>query len=153
MFRTEKTVTSASRGRAAGATTTFAVTLRSAQETVIVAVTAGGGGFRHRIEVLDRLALSQAALHVITITEEGGISGRLVHEGTEKTGGRNDVLVSVTNLEPKLVQVATELSNQYRVTFARPQRLIPPTKTEIEARNPALHARGMLLATDEERLK
>jgi hypothetical protein len=133
--------------------TSTALAKRPLMRPVIVAVTAGGGGFRHRIEVLDQLALSQAALHVITISEQGGISGRLVHEATEKTGGRDDVLVGVTNLERKLVQVATELSNQYRVTFARPQRLIPPTKTEIEARNPAFHARGMLLLTDEERRK
>jgi VWA domain-containing protein len=133
--------------------TSTALAKRPLMRPVIVAVTAGGGGFRHRIEVLDQLALSQAAVHVITISEQGGISGRLVHEATEKTGGRDDVLVGVTNLERKLVQVATELSNQYRVTFARPQRLIPPTKTEIEARNPAFHARGMLLLTDEERRK
>ena len=45
-------------------------------------------------------------------------------------------------------QLATELSNQYRVTYARPSRLVPPSKTEVSARRPDLRARGMLMKTD-----
>jgi len=61
------------------------------------------------------------------------------------------VVFTISSLERKLADVAGELSNQYRVTYARPQRLIPPTKTEVSARDPELTARGMLVLTDQER--
>lgn len=120
---------------------------------VIVAITSGGtgGGYRQRLEVLEALQWSQATLHAVTVSDKGGHSGRLIQEATLKTGGRDDTIIGIIGLERKLVDLATELSNQYRVTFARPQRLIPPKKTEISARNPDVHARGMLVMTDKER--
>ena len=51
----------------------------------------------------------------------------------------------------ELGDLADELSHQYRITYARPQRLIPPNRTDIKTRNPELTARGMLVLTDEER--
>ena len=54
-----------------------------------------------------------------------------------------------TSLELKSRQLATELSNQYRVTYARPSRLVPPSKTEVSVRRPDLRARGMLLKRQE----
>ncbi|MCM3881326.1 MAG: VWA domain-containing protein [Vicinamibacterales bacterium] len=127
-----------------------ALSKRPLMRSVIVAITAGFGGYKHRIDVLDQLAWSQASLHVVTVSARGGASSRLVQEGTQKTGGRDDVIIGINSLESHVVHLATELSNQYRVTFARPQRLIPPKKTEIDARNPELHARGMLVLTDQE---
>ena len=60
-------------------------------------------------------------------------------------------LVIVARREEKLQQLAAELSNQYRVTYARPQRLIPPKDVEVSARRSDLRARGMLLKTEKER--
>jgi hypothetical protein len=128
-----------------------ALSKRPSMRPVIVAITAGFGGYKQRIDVLDQLSWSQAALHVVTVSARGGASPRLVQEGAQKTGGRDDLIIGISSLEPKLVDLATELSNQYRVTFARPQRLIPPRKTEIFVRNPDLRARGMLVLTDLER--
>jgi len=34
------------------------------------------------------------------------------------------------------------------VTYARPSRLVPPSKTEVSVRRSDLRARGMLLKTD-----
>ena len=87
----------------------------------------------------------------MTVSAKGGSSGRLLGEATQKTGGRDDMIIGLVGLERKLADLAGELSNQYRVTYARPQRLIPPEKTEILARNPELHARGLLVMTDRER--
>ncbi|MSO55669.1 MAG: VWA domain-containing protein [Acidobacteria bacterium] len=130
-----------------------ALAKRPLMRSVIVAITSSGraGGYRHRIEVLEALQWSQATLHVITVSDKGGASGRLIQEATQKTGGRDDTIIGMIGLERKAVDLAAELSNQYRVTYARPQRLIPPKKTEIRARNPELHARGMLVMTDTER--
>jgi hypothetical protein len=63
---------------------------------------------------------------------------------TKETGGRYEEVLSINGLSAKLQQLSDEISNQYRVTFARPQRLIPPKSTEISARQPNVHARGML---------
>lgn len=68
------------------------------------------------------------------------VLGRL----TRDTGGRYEEVLAMSALESKLDQMSAELSNQYRVTFLRPQRLIPPDKTEISARDPKLKARGRL---------
>jgi hypothetical protein len=68
------------------------------------------------------------------------VLGRL----TRDTGGRYEEVLAMSALAMKLQQLSAELSNQYRVTFARPQRLIPPDKTEISARDPKLSARGRL---------
>jgi hypothetical protein len=53
-------------------------------------------------------------------------------------------VLSVSALTMKLQQLSAELSNQYRVVFASPERLVPATKTEIAARDPKIKARGML---------
>jgi von Willebrand factor type A domain len=120
---------------------------------VIVVVTAGGGGFKVREEVLGALKWSQAALHIVTLASRGFISGggRMTEEATHDTGGRNDIVFTTSSLESRLIALATELSNQYRITYARPQRLIPPEKTEVEARDTEFTARGMLVLTEKER--
>jgi Mg-chelatase subunit ChlD len=118
---------------------------------VIVVITAGGGGYRVREEVLRALKWSQASLHMVTFSSRGFMGGRMAEEVTHETGGRNDVVFTISSLERKLVDVAGELSHQYRITYARPQRLIPPGRTEIKARNSEFTARGMLVLTDQER--
>lgn len=129
----------------------IALAKRPLMRPVIVAITAGGGGYHQREEVLEALTWSQAALHAVTVSAGGGSSGRLIGEATQNTGGRDDIVIGMTSLESKLVQLSTELSSQYRVTYARPQRLIPPETTVVSAKDPNLHARGMLVMTDRER--
>jgi hypothetical protein len=48
----------------------------------------------------------------------------------------------------KAKQVATEASNQYRVTYARPERLVPPKNTDIIVRRADLRTRGTPMKTD-----
>jgi VWFA-related protein len=72
------------------------------------------------------------------------VLGRLTNE----TGGRYEEVQSMSGLAFKLQQMAGELSNQYRVVFASPDRLIPATRTEISARDPKLTARGLLQAKE-----
>jgi VWFA-related protein len=63
---------------------------------------------------------------------------------TKETGGRYEEVLALSALPHKAEQLARELSGQYRVTFARPQRLIAPKKTEIAVRDRKLKARGLL---------
>jgi hypothetical protein len=67
------------------------------------------------------------------------------------TGGRNEVVLAAMGLAAKSTQLAQEISGQYRIVYARPERLIPPKNTEISVKNPDLRARGMLVKTEKER--
>ena len=73
-----------------------------------------------------------------------GEQGReiVVSRGTSETGGRFEEVLMPTSLELKSRQLATELSNQYRVTYARPSRLVPPSKTEVSVRRTDLARAG-----------
>jgi Ca-activated chloride channel family protein len=109
--------------------------------------------FRHYEEVLEALKSSGAALHVLTLGTRNGEADRelAVGKGTALTGGRSETVLSSMGLIPKAAQLAKQISSQYRITFARPQRLIPPKTTEVSVKNPDLKAHGMLVKTDKER--
>jgi hypothetical protein len=121
------------------------------------AIVAIGGpadlSFRHYEEVLTSLRTSGAVLHVLTLGTANGSADRelAVGKGTAETGGRNETVLAAMGLTPKAAELAKEISSQYRITFARPQRLIPPKTTEVSVRNPDLKVHGMLLKTDKER--
>ena len=144
---------------------------RTLSRSVIAIVTSRGPEYSHRqyTEVLRIVKESGSpALHVLMVAnaevdkamfdiqrrsptdnldtgngpERDIVLGRL----TKDTGGRHEDVLSMSALAFKLQQMSSELSNQYRVVFASPDRLIPSTKTEISARDPKLTARGMLKA-------
>jgi hypothetical protein len=48
-------------------------------------------------------------------------------------------------LSARLKQLADELTHEYRVTYARPQSLIPPEHVTVAARKPGMTARGTLI--------
>jgi Ca-activated chloride channel family protein len=104
---------------------------------------------RHYENVLDELQKSGAALHVVSLgTPNTNLSDELrnrnqvVAIGTERTGGRRDNVISLTAAAPKMKQLAEELLNQYVVTYARPDTLIPPDKIEVTVTKPGLTARA-----------
>ncbi len=118
-----------------------------------IAVLTGVGpemSYRQYTEVLRFFRAGGAALHVVQLGTELGDQGReiVLSRGTSETGGRFEQVLVPTGLELKSQQLATELSNQYRVTYVRPSRLVPPSKTEVSVRRTELRARGMLLKTD-----
>jgi VWFA-related protein len=118
-----------------------------------IAVITGIGpemSYRQYTEVLRFFRAGGASLHVVQVGSGIGGQGReiVVSKGTSETGGRFEEVLVPSSLELKSQQLATELSNQYRVTYARPSRLVPPSKTEVSVRRPDLSARGMLLKSD-----
>lgn len=148
------------------------LTKRPVARPVMVVVTGTGPelSYRHYASVLRPLRDSGAALHAIMVTganvesimhaaetrnaadSVGGIGGVgrdfVLGRMTKETGGRYEEVLSMSILIVKLQQLSSEISNQYRVTFARPQRLIPPKSTEISARQPNMRARGMLMKAE-----
>lgn len=104
---------------------------------------------RHYDNVLSELAKGGAALNIVALGQPSGslsdeIRNRnhVVAEGTERTGGRRDNVLALTAAAPKMKQLAHELLNQYVVTYARPDTLIPPEKVEVTVNKPGLTARA-----------
>jgi VWFA-related protein len=105
---------------------------------------------RYYQQVLNELEKSNAALHVVAIgTPDSGarsdeIRNRnmVVAEGTERTGGRRDQVLALSGAPTRMTQLAKELLNQYAVTYARPETLIPPSRLEVTTTRSGLTARG-----------
>jgi VWFA-related protein len=126
---------------------------REAERAAIVAVTAEGPELsdRHFSEVLPALRASGASLEVLVITRPGGADlgeegarnrAFLIDAGSRETGGGRVDLLTSMSLGPALERLAAQLEHQYRVTYARPESLIPPEKTEVSVTRPGLSARG-----------
>lgn len=100
-------------------------------------------------KVLDALKQSGATLHVVAIgTPTASLSDEMrnrnmtIAEGTSLTGGRRDQVLAESGLSDRLVAVADEMTNQYIVSYSRPETLIPPEKLEVTVKKPGLTVRA-----------
>jgi hypothetical protein len=127
---------------------------RRAARPVIVAVTIEGPDFSNRLhdQVLAPLSASGAALYVITIgpssdgsSDESRERNIVLDEGPRTTGGLRVQLLTSMALGGAFTRLAEELTHQYRVTYARPQSLIPPGHVTVASSTPGLKARGTLI--------
>jgi VWFA-related protein len=108
---------------------------------VIVAITTEGPELSSRYyqEVLEPLETSGAALHVFTIGRPINMDNdRLValDRGTKKSGGRYETVLLGPALTGRLQQLAHELTHQYKLTYSRPARLIPPETLTVTTKHP-----------------
>jgi hypothetical protein len=133
---------------------------RGAQRPVIVAILSEGPELssRQHDQVLDPLRESGAAFHAITmgrpstsLSDETRNRNIVLDEGPRQTGGRREELLTSMALDAKLVQLGDELLHQYKVTYARPQSLIPPERVTVAAAKPGVTARGTLIKEDKGR--
>jgi len=124
---------------------------REATRPVIVAIVAEGGemSYRQHDQVLDPLRASTAPLYALmlgspstSLSDEERSRSIVLDKGTIDTGGRRDQLLAPSALSDRLKQLANQLTHQYRVTYARPQSLIPPERVAVAAARPGLTARG-----------
>jgi len=123
---------------------------REIGRAVIVVVTSEGPEFsdRHYQQVLEPLRASGATMHVVTLGAPANMEqdrSVVLSVGTKDTGGRYDMLLVPSALTGKLKELADEITSQYRVTYARPETLIPPEKVTVGATKPGLTARGIPL--------
>ena len=124
---------------------------RDASRLAIVVISAGGVEFSTAsyVNVLDQLVKSGAALHVITVGT-GGVAMDderrnreiLIDQGTRRTGGWRRQLLDQMSIPGALDRLATELLNQYRITYARPESLVPPDPPEVSSRTEGLVVRA-----------
>lgn len=121
---------------------------RQAERPVIVAITSEGPELsdRHYKMVLEPLKASGATMHVVTLGGQSNFAedrSMVLSLGTKDTGGRFDNLLVSSALTTRMKEIAREITSQYRVTYARPQTLIPPEKITVSTSRPRLTARGI----------
>jgi len=125
---------------------------REAARPVIVALTVEQGpefsNLQHD-QVIEPLKATGAALNTIAIgrpssslSSEARERAMVLDEGTRVTGGARIDILAVESLGVRLKQLADQLTHQYKVTYARPQTLIPPERFAVASSKPGLTARG-----------
>ena len=125
---------------------------RDFERAAIVAITAGGPEFtdRNYDEFIPRLRDSGATFHAMVLAPtppnlaDYGQRNRemFVDAATRATGGNRVTLLSSLALGSALNRLADELTSQYRITYGRPETLIPPERIEVSVKRPGLTARG-----------
>jgi len=133
---------------------------REASRPVIVSITTEGPELStvHHDQVLEPLRASGAAYHAIamgrpssSLNDEIRNRNIVLDEGPRTTGGSRDDLLTSMALAGRLRQLANELTHQYKVTYARPQSLIPPARVTVASSRAGLTARGTLIKEEQVR--
>jgi len=134
--------------------TTKGFSKNEARRPVIVAVITEGTEFSNQSheQVLEALKKSGASFYALVLTEgpEANQSSDEVRNrnvvldrGTRETGGHRETLITNMAVGEELKQIAEELVNQYTVTYASPDRLVPAEKITVESKRKDLTARGV----------
>jgi hypothetical protein len=130
---------------------------RSAQRPVIVAIATSGQEFSnlHHDLAIEPLKSNAVAFYVlslgqpdVSLSTESRERAIVLDEGTRVSGGYQEQLLSSMALTTKLNQLANQLTHQYKVTYSRPESLIPPEKITVAAAKPGLVARGTPVKED-----
>ena len=110
----------------------------------IVVFAARGPEFseRHHQSVVDRLQESGATLHSLMLDRPGiGVHMReeqelqlSIADGTQKSGGRREDLLTSMSLSDRLQSLLRDLEQQYEITYARTKTLIPPKTLEVSSK-------------------
>ncbi len=133
---------------------------REAKRPVIVAIVAEGLelSYRYYEQVLGPLGDSGAAFYALMVgtpfndlTDEGRSRSIVLDRGTAITGGNREQLLTPMALGDRLKLLANELTHQYRITYARPQSLIPPEKVTVTTTRAGATARGRLAKEQQDR--
>jgi hypothetical protein len=124
---------------------------REAARPIIVAVVTEGVEFSSAdsTQVLERLYASRATLHMLNIgrpsdsmSDEMRHRNVVVSDGTSRTGGRRDQVLTPSALPEKMGRLADEILNQYVVTYGVPDSLIPPEKVAVSVKQPGVTVRA-----------
>jgi len=140
--------------------TTQAFKKREATRPVIVALVTEGGelSYRQYDQVLDALHQADAPLYAImfgtpssSLSDEARSRNIVLDRGVADTGGNREQLLAPSGLADRLKRLARQLTHQYRVTYSRPQSLIPPERIAVSVHKPGLVARGTRVKEQKER--
>lgn len=125
---------------------------RESERSAVVVVSAGTPeqSTVHFTRALSRLTASGATLHAVTLAPPGRTlfddrarqRDQMIDRGVRQTGGVRRDIVSSQAFTPALTAVADVLAHQFRVTYARPESLIPPETFVVAAASPTAVAYG-----------
>jgi VWFA-related protein len=135
--------------------TSRGITKRNSPRPVIVAVTSEGPELSDRYyqQVLEPVKESAAAVNILVIgrpINQEHDRAVVLDRATKETGGRWDTLLISTALTDKMKEMAQDLKSQYKVTYSRPQTLIPPENITVAVKRPDLTARGTPVRAERE---
>jgi hypothetical protein len=130
------------------------ISRRESARPVIIAISSDGPELseQHESRVLEALRSSGAALHSLVLTipgidllsESARVRATVFDQGGRLTGGRREMVLTSQALPDMLRSLAAELSKQYKVTYARPDTLVPPETVTVSVTRPGYVARGTL---------
>ena len=142
-------------------------TRRDAARPILMALTTEGVDYSNvrAREVLERVRESGAAVYTLLVAgrgrarvDPGLLDARrqqeemernlVLERGPRDSGGRSEIVLTSIAVENALLEFATELRNQFVVTYARPGALIPPERIEVAVNRAGLTARGTPLKGD-----
>jgi hypothetical protein len=124
------------------------------QRPVMVAVVTEGIEFSNASAetVVKAIRDSGSSFYALVLTEGARASNQneevrqrniALDRGTAENGGRRDIVISHMALKDRLDAVANELLAIVAVTYASPDRLVPPEKIAVSAARAPLTARGV----------
>ena len=127
--------------------TSQGITKRGNPRPVIVAIITEGPDLsdRHYRQVLEPLRTAGAALHIVNLGTPRNMEddrNMVLDAGPKQSGGSFSTLLVGSALPGRLKQLANDITHQFRVTYARPNRLIPPEKITVTSKRPDLVLRG-----------
>lgn len=125
---------------------------RKAERAAIIVLSTDGpelGNYNYNF-VLEALAEGGASLNAIVVNPKAGATANdatrnrmiLLDRGPRESGGVRTDVVSSMALDGRLALLATQLANQYRVVYSRPESIIPPDKFAVSVTRPDLEAHG-----------
>lgn len=126
---------------------------REPERPVMIAIVSEGVEFSNRTHttVLPQLYESGAMFHALVVStgaranplaDEMMHRGMVIDEGTRGSGGERQQLLSSIALPATLNELAAELQNQWVVTYARPEALLPPERLQVQAAREGLTVRA-----------
>jgi VWFA-related protein len=134
---------------------------REAQRPVIIALTVGGEEHStiHSDMVLDQLRKSGTLLHVFSVErsalrstmvagrpkdllQENMHLNRVLGDGPKQSGGRHQSIVASAGFIASLQTLASELTSQYRLTYALPAGAKRTERLNVTVRRKALQVRA-----------
>ena len=125
---------------------------RKSERAAIVVLSADGPEFSDTSyqQALEALALGGASLNVIVINPRAGATSSestrsrmiVLDRGPQQSGGVRLDAISSMALPVRFGLLATQLANQYRVVYSRPESLIPPDRFDVSVTRPGLQAHG-----------
>lgn len=126
---------------------------REPERPVMVVLTTEGVEFSNRTHttVLPRLYESGARLHALVIgtgpranplADETLHRNMVLDEGTRATGGAREQLLTAISLPSVLTELAKQIQDQWVVTYARPEALVPPERLQVEGAREGLRVRA-----------